>query len=301
MGWALGANDSANVFGTAVASRILSFRKAAFLCSVMVILGSYLQGVKGMHTYRDLASYNSSTLLIISTAAAIAVTIMTIRSVPISASQSMVGAITGVGIANHSVNWEGLFKILLCWVATPIGGLVFAILIHRLLSWYFLKHPMGILQRDQFIWGGLVLIGCYGAYAIGANNVANVTGIYSGFFVDQGLSDRHLALFGGIAISFGTITYSKRVMNTVGRALFRMDGFSSLVAVCAMAITVHVFAVIGIPVSTSHAIVGAICGLAILSEGTEFHFEKLKQILVAWITTPLFAMILASSFYSLIR
>lgn len=299
MGWALGANDTANVFGTAVGSRILSFRQAAFLCSVMVTLGAYFQGVAGMHTYRDLANYDSNTLLITSFAAAIAVTIMTLRSLPISASQSMVGAITGIGLANQSVNWLGLAKILFCWVATPVGAMVIAILVHRLLLKFFLSTPMSILRRDQIIWGGLILFGCYGAYALGANNVANVTGIYSGHFEQMGITDRHLALFGGLTISLGTITFSKRVMRTVGSTLFRLDGFASLVAVLSMAITVHTFAFIGVPVSTSHAIVGAVCGLALLSEGTEFNVRKLKEISFAWLSTPIFAMILASSMHAI--
>ena len=299
MGWALGANDSANVFGTAVASKVISFRTAAFLCSIMVILGAWSQGVAGMHTYRDLAQNDVSSLFIISCSAAIAVTIMTIRALPISASQSMVGAITGVGLATDSVNWLGLGKIIICWIATPIGAMLIALVIHWLLRKLFTSIPMSILRRDQLILSGLVIVGCYGAYALGANNVANVTGIYSGHEDTLGFSDRTLALIGGIAISTGTITYSKRVMTTVGAKLFRLDGFLSLVAVSAMAITCHIFAFLGIPVSTSHAIVGAICGLALLSEGTEFDLVALKDISIAWLTTPAIALILSSSLYAI--
>ena len=54
LGWALGANDAANVFGTAVASRIITFRNAAILCSIFLIIGAVLQGEGGIHTLSGL-------------------------------------------------------------------------------------------------------------------------------------------------------------------------------------------------------------------------------------------------------
>ena len=56
MGWALGANDAANVFGTAVASRMLRFYTAAILCGVFVLLGSWLEGAQGLETIGKLAT-----------------------------------------------------------------------------------------------------------------------------------------------------------------------------------------------------------------------------------------------------
>lgn len=299
MGWALGANDSANVFGTAVASRVISFRKAALLCSAMVILGALLQGEAGMHTYRDLAAQNLRTVMVATIAAALAVTFMTFKALPVSASQSMVGAITGIGLASDTVNWSGLIKILICWVATPIGSLLIGMVVYKLLSHFFTRVPMGILTRDQLIWGGLVVVGCYGAYALGANNVANVTGIYSGQFTELGLTDLHLALLGGLSISFGTLTYSKKVMLAVGAGIMRLDALMSLVAVTSMAITVHIFAILGVPVSTSHAVVGAICGIGFLTGGGGLKIERLRTISLAWLFTPLLSLILSSAGFAI--
>ncbi len=299
MGWALGALDSANVFGTAVASRVISFRKATLLCSVMVILGAVLQGEAGMHTYRDLAEQNLRTVLVASVAAGLAVTFMILKALPISASQSMVGAIAGIGLASDTVNWSGLTTILICWVATPIGSLLIGMVVYKLLSLFFTRVPMGILTRDQLIWGGLVVVGCYGAYTLGANNVANVTGIYSGQFTALGLTDLHLALLGGLFISFGTLTYSKKMMIAVGTGIMRLDALMSLVAVTSMAITVHIFAIVGIPVSTSHALVGAICGIGFLTGGSGLKLERIRTISLAWLFTPLLSLILSSAGYAI--
>ena len=62
LGWTLGANDSANVFGTAVASRIISFRQASILCGIAVILGSFFQGAAGIHTLSGLTTTSTLTL-----------------------------------------------------------------------------------------------------------------------------------------------------------------------------------------------------------------------------------------------
>lgn len=299
LGWSLGANDSANVFGTAVASRIISFRLASFLCGTMVIVGAYFQGEAGMHTYRELAVQDIDTVLVTTLAAAVTVTIMTVFSLPISASQAVVGSIAGVGLATNTMNWTGLEKVVICWLATPVGAMVCACVFYYLIGAFVTRVPMSMLSRDKFLWGGLIIIGCYGAYALGANNVANVTGVFSGQFSSLGVNDQDLALIGGAAIALGSVTYSKRVMLTVGSGIMRLDAFTGLVAVAAMAVTVHVFAVVGVPVSTSQAIVGAVMGIGLLRGGETLRFRVLGTIGVGWFMTPTISLILAAAGYAI--
>ena len=75
LGWALGANDAANVFGTAVASRIISFRNASILCALSVLLGAAFQGEAGIDTLSGLTTQSQVTLVIISVSAALTVTV----------------------------------------------------------------------------------------------------------------------------------------------------------------------------------------------------------------------------------
>lgn len=297
MGWALGANDAANVFGTAVASRIVSFRKAAILCSAAVIIGAVLQGSGGIHTLSGLTHQTHMTLLVVSISAAITVTLMTIMRLPISTSQAIVGAIAGIGMSTGTMKWDGLAKVVICWLATPIGAMIIAFIFYKLLAAFIRHVPMSILTRDKILWGGLLLVGIYGSYALGANNVANATGIFSGQF--PGITDRHLAIFGGLAIAAGVISYSKRVMLAVGSGIMHLDAFTAFVAVSAMAITVHIFAVIGVPVSTSQAIIGAIIGIGTLRGIHSIKFKYLRHIGFGWLLTPLIALILSSSAYAI--
>ena len=107
LGWALGANDAANVFGTAVASRIIPFRRAALLSALAIIVGAALQGERGIHTLSGLTQQTTATLVIVTLAAAVTVTIMTTVRLPISTSQAIVGAIAGIGLATGDLYTGG--------------------------------------------------------------------------------------------------------------------------------------------------------------------------------------------------
>jgi inorganic phosphate transporter, PiT family len=300
LGWALGANDSANVFGTAVASRIISYRRASILCGLAVIVGACLQGEAGIHTYRGLASQDVNTVLITALSAALTVTIMTLLALPVSTSQAVVGAIAGIGLATETMNWLGLQKVVICWIATPIGGLIIAFVLYHFLGFVITRIPMSILTRDKILWNGLVVIGVYGAYALGANNVANATGIFSSQFDHLGVTDGFLTLIGGLSIALGSITYGKKVMVTVGSGIMPLNAYTALVAVASMALTVHIFAVIGVPVSTSQGIVGAILGIGLIRGRTMLLCGKaLKQIGAGWLATPVISLILSSSGYAI--
>ena len=297
LGWGIGANDASNVFGTAVEARIIRYKDAAILCASAVILGAVLQGAGGIHTLRGLTVHNSMTLVTASLAAAITVTILTFMRLPISTSQAIVGAITGIGLSSGHMHWAGLTKVVICWLATPAGAMICSIIIYMILKLFFQKIPVSMLTRDNFLWGGLVLAGTYGSYSLGANNVANATGIFSGQI--PGFSDQKLALVGGIMIAIGVLTWSRRVMTTVGSGVMRLDAFAAFVAVLSMSITVHVFAMIGVPVSTSQAIIGAIIGVGFMRGLHTISLKQIVQILTGWLLTPAISLSLAMAGYTI--
>jgi len=298
LGWTLGANDAANIFGTAIATRIVSFRKACLLCALAVILGAVLQGSEGIKTLSGLTRQTISTAVIISISAALTGTFMTYLAIPISTSQAVVGAILGISLATGDVQYGGLIKVLLCWIATPIASMIIACIVYKLLGWFIEHFPMSMFTRDKILWGGLLIVGTYGAYALGANNVTNSTGIFSGLI--PGISDKSLAMIGGIAIAVGVFTFSKRVIYEVGAGIMPLDAFTAFVAVLGMSITVHVFAFIGVPVSTSQGIVGAIIGIGTIRGIHTVRPATLRKIGIGWILTPASSLILAAAGYAII-
>ncbi|MBN1555797.1 MAG: inorganic phosphate transporter [Phycisphaerae bacterium] len=297
LGWALGANDAANVFGTAVATRILRFRTATILCAGAVILGALLQGESGIRTLSSLSAQTQRTLAVVSFSAAFTVTLMIFLRLPISTSQAIVGAITGAGLATHSLAWGGLVKVVICWAIAPVGAMLIALIVYPLVTTFFRKVPMSMLLRDKLLWGGLVVVGCYGSYALGANNVANATGIFSGRLGD--ITDRQLAIMGGIAIAVGVLTFSRRMMLAVGKGVMPLEALTAFVAVLSMAVTVHALAMVGVPVSTSQAIIGAIFGVGLLRNRQNLRFGMLRNILIGWSLTPTVALILSAAGYAI--
>ena len=296
LGWALGANDASNVFGTAVGAKIIPFRRAAILCAAAAVIGAALQGKAGIHTLSGLTEQTPLTLTIVTVSAAVTVTIMTFIGLPISTSQAMVGSITAIGIATNNLYLPGLIKVLICWIATPIGAMVLSIIFFYLFRLLFRNIRMGLLTRDKLLWGGLLAVGTYGSYALGANNVANATGVYSGLI--PGITDFHLALIGGGAIALGVLTFSKRVMTSVGTKLMKLDAFNAFVAVSSMSATVHIFSAIGVPVSLSQAIVGAILGIGIVQNLKNVKFRILRIFGTGWVLTPVIAFVLSAAGYA---
>jgi inorganic phosphate transporter, PiT family len=292
LGWSLGANDASNVFGSAVASRMLKFWTAAILASVFVLIGALLQGQAGIETLKGLTQFTLEQAVVSSVSAATTVTIMTILGLPVSTSQAVVGAILGIGILNQQINLHGLGKVVLCWLGTPVGAVIVAVIVYKVLAAFYNKLKINLVQSDILIRLSMIVAGSYGAYALGANNVANVTAV----FVGAGhLSVFSAALIGGLSIGLGILTLSKRVMETVGKKLVKLDPFSALVVLLAQSITVHIYTFIGVPVSTSQAVIGAVLGVGIVKGISTVSGRTLVNIIIAWILTPAIAGFFATA------
>lgn len=294
LGWSLGANDAANAFGSAVASKMLRFWTAAVLASIFVLLGAILEGQAGIETLQGLTQLTLKKAMAASVAAALTVTLMTLLGLPVSTSQAVVGAILGIGFLNRQLDLTGLSKVVVCWLGTPVGGLIIAIVVYKLLSVAMNRINIDLFLTDILIRIFLIVAGSYAAYALGANNVANVTAV----FVGAGQISMFPATFiGGLSIALGILTFSRPVMETVGRKLVRLDPFSALVVVLAEAITVHFFTFVGVPVSTSQAVIGAVLGVGIVKGANTVSRRTLTNIFIGWFLTPTAACILAIVVY----
>lgn len=283
MGWALGANDAANVFGTAVSSKMVKFRTAAILASLFVILGAMFSGRAGIETIRNLTHFDLEQAVISSVAAAITVSIMTVFRLPISTSQSVVGSIIGIGIINRQVNFDGMGKVVACWFGTPVGCAIIAIILYKSLAIIYNRYRPNMFESDAIIRAGMVVAGSFGAYALGANNVANVTAVFVGAGM---LSVFSAALIGGLSIAFGIITNSRHLMETIGKKIVKLDPFSALIALLSVGITVQFYSLLGVPVSTSQAVIGGVLGIGVIRGVNTIKRKMLFNILIGWFLTP---------------
>jgi PiT family inorganic phosphate transporter len=100
-------------------------------------------------------------------------------------------------------------------------------------------------------------------------------------------------LFGSLSIASGTLTYSRKVMMTVGRGITPLDEYAALIAVLSGAITVEIFTQIGVPVSSSQAIVGGVIGVGIVKGASTINKRTVIEIGIGWISTPISAGIIS--------
>lgn len=319
LGWSLGANDAANVFGTAVGTRMIRFTTAALTCSVFVVIGAVVGGAGAAGTLGELGAVNAlGGAFMVALSAGFTVYFMTRASLPVSTSQAIVGAIIGWNLYSGSpTDSSALIKIVTTWVACPLLAAAFAMFFYVVFMRVSSRFPVHLLWEDTFLRWGLIVVGAFGAYSLGANNIANVMGVFvpvapfrdlsmAGFFTFTGA--QQLFLIGGIAISIGIFTYSRRVMETVGASLLRLTPQMALIVVLSQAVVLYLFssqelsswllghglpAIPLVPVSSSQAVVGAVLGLGLLKGGRGIRYRVLGEIATGWVTTPVIACVIA--------
>ncbi|MBM4402794.1 MAG: anion permease [Candidatus Cloacimonetes bacterium] len=319
LGWSLGANDTGNIFGAAVETRMLKFKRAALIAAIFITLGAVLEGSGPSRTLGRLGSVDAlGGAFTVALAAAVVITVMVKIRIPVSTSQTIVGAIIGWNyFAGRLTDFKPLITIAGSWVIAfvlsgVISGALF-FLLRRILD----RAKLHLLKLDLYTRYGLIVVGAFAAYSLGANNIANVVGVFvpvspfkdislgSGFVL-SGISQ--LYLLGAISIAVGIYTYSHKVMRTVGKDLFRLSPVTALIAVMAEAIVLFLFASQGlyhlllklglptiplVPVSSSQVIVGAVVGIGIVKGGKNIRYNVLGKISMAWVLAPVMAFLIS--------
>lgn len=315
LGWSLGATDAANVFGTAVGSRMIRFSTAALICSVFVIIGAVMSGAGTAQTLGKLGAVDTlAGAFMAALAAGLAVYMMVKAGLPVSTTQAIVGAIVGWNFFSATTtDTSTLATILSTWVICPVLAAGIAVLLYKATTWFLRKAKIHMIRLDAYTRMALILAGAFGAYSLGANNIANVMGVFvpaapfkdlSVAGVAEFTSEQQLFLLGALAIAAGVLTYSERVMMTVGRGMLPLSPIAAWVAVMAHSIVLFLFASRGlqsllvshglpaiplVPVSSSQAVVGAVLGIGLLQGGRTIRWRVVGSIALGWVVTPVVA------------
>lgn len=321
LGWSLGANDAANVWGTAVGTKMIRFKSAAWVCTIFVIAGAVFSGAGASHTLGRLGAITElAGAFTVALAAALSVFWMTKAALPVSTSQAIVGAIIGWNLFSKSdIDYSALTKIVATWIFSPILSGIVAIILYFIIA-FTLKHSkIHLVRLDGLTRFALLTAGAFGSYSLGANNIANVMGVFvesaSNMFIPLHIGNlfeltgvHQLFFIGGIAIAIGVFTYSKRVMMTVGSGIYQLSPMTAFIVVLSSSIVLFLFASKGlklflisnnlpsfplVPVSSSQSIVGAVIGVGVAKGGRNLNFKILGKISLGWIATPAIAAIVA--------
>ncbi len=312
LGWSLGANDAANVFGTAVGTKMVRFRTAATIASVFIIIGAVFGGAGTSKTLTELGTVNElAGAFMVALSAALAVYWMVNSSTPVSTTQAIVGSIVGWNIyCGFETNTTILIKIVSTWIICPILSGLISVLLYFGIKAYLKHAKIHLIHQDLYTRIGLILACAFGSYALGANNIANVMGVFvdASPFHAVSIGNFHLSgtqilfFIGGIAISTGVFTYSKKIIKTIGSSVMSMSPIIAWIVVISQSIVLFLFASQGlknimielgipplplVPVSSSQAVIGAVIGIGITKGGREVNWSILGKVALGWICTPI--------------
>ena len=318
LGWSLGANDAANIFGTAVGSKMVRFSLIATIASVFVVLGAVFGGAGTSETLGDLGAVNAlAGAFMVALSAAVSVYLMIRVGITVSTSQAIVGSIIGWNLyAGKATDYTTLLQIVATWTLCPLISGIVAVILYLCLKKILKYSGLHLLKQDQLTRIGLILTAAIGAYALGANNIANVVGVFVKscpfkplhlgklFVLDR---EQVLFLIGSLAVSVGILTYSKKAIMTIGNNLMKMSPVVALIVVLSQSIVLLLFSSVSlhnlleksslptlplVPVSSSQAVIGAILGIGLLKGGRGVNWGIVRRIVIGWGAAPLMSMLL---------
>jgi len=323
LGWSLGANDGGNIFGPAISTRMLRFRFATILASIFVVLGAVFQGGGASQTLSSLGSVNMiSGSFTVAIAAALSLFFMLRLNVPVSSSQAVVGAIIGWNLFSGSfTDISTVMQIVSTWLITPLLCCIFAVIFYHLFNSFFHHKAISLFKLDYFTRAGYIVLVSFSAYSLGANNIANVMGmfvetspftpitLFNRFLIS---SQTQLFFLGGVSIAVGIMTRSMSNAKTVGNAIFKMSPITGFIAVLSTSLvmflfsskqlqlllqTIHLPTLPPVPISSSQAIIGSIIGIGIVHNIQNLHYRKLGKIALGVVINPILACMIC--FFSL--
>ena len=198
--------------------------------------------------------------------------------------------------------WSGVGKTAAAIVLSPLGGFVLALLLVLMVSWLFVRNSPRAVDRLfrslQFVSASLYSLGH------GGNDAQKTMGIIAVLLFSQGgLGDKFYVPFWvvmacQIAMALGTLMGGWRIVHTMGSKITRLTPMQGCCAETAGAITLFAATWLGVPVSTTHTITGAVIGVGAARKASAVRWNVASNIVMAWVVTmPATALIGAACFW----
>lgn len=300
--WSIGANDE--TVAPLAGSGIMSPTSAVILGGISSFLGAVLLGDKVEATIGDSllkGSLTGSETIIILLSIATLLTFASLYGWPISTTHGSVGSVIGLGVAKWGltgISWDTISAVSVGWVASPLIGFVGSAFLNRALK-FVLRHRVKGLRQQMRIsrlsatflmfWVALT------SFSRGANDVGNATALIGGIPFFTPTITRILTGFG---MSVGLVVVGKRVIQSVGTGLVKLDPITALSAQIAVASTMLIGTVLGFPLSGTHILVGAVVGLGV-SDGKWVNVKSVREITYMWVATFVGSALFSATAYTL--
>ncbi len=293
VGWSIGANDASNAIGPSVGSGLISYKKAVFLFAFFCLLGAVLQGGRVLQTVGKgvvPTPIGMMDILLVMVVSASLVTLATKKGISVSTSQAIVGSLIGAAVANGSTpDWELVLKIAETWLVLPIAAAILTVIVHQLAK-REMRKIRNMYEVERKLKTLLIIGSCYISFSVGANHAGTAMGPLLNSGTSLGIAT--LSFLGGFAIALGAMTYGKNVTATVGRGITPLDPLSAFSIQLSSSLGIHLFTILGMPVSTSHSVIGSVMGIGLSNGIRTVKKRKLASTLIGWVLTPTLAFII---------
>jgi PiT family inorganic phosphate transporter len=303
-----GLHDAANSIATIVSTRVLSPRYAVFWAAFFNFV-AFL--VFGLHVAKTIGTGIIAPNLIDDRVifgalmAAISWNVITwVFGIPSSSSHALIGGLVGAGVAKAglgAVVWNGFDKTVLAIVLSPSFGFLLALLLVLAVSWIFVRStPQKVDSSFR-----LLQFASASFYSLnhGANDAQKTMGIITILLYSHGAYKGafHVPFWVVIAcqaaIALGTLAGGWRIVHTMGSKITRLSPMQGFCAETGAAITLFGATQLGIPVSSTHTITGAIVGVGASRRASAVRWNVAGRIVWAWIITIPMAGVVAALFY----
>lgn len=222
---------------------------------------------------------------------------------PSSSSHALIGGLVGAGLAKGGTSvliFSGLSKVLLAIVLSPLLGLIISsilVLVTARLTHYWSSEKV----KRRF--GYVQLVSAAGlSLTHGGNDAQKTMGIIALLLFSAGFLDNHFSIPFWIVFScnlvmgLGTLAGGWRIIDTMGKKITNLNPMTGSCAEGGAAITLFIATEMGIPVSTTHTITGAITGVGVHDKFATTQWNTIRKIVLAWIFTLPIAAVIAAFF-----
>ena len=304
-----GLHDAANSIATIVSTRVLSPRYAVAWAAFFNFIAFLFFGLHVAQTIGTGivdASIVDPRVIFCALIGAIAWNLITwALGIPSSSSHALIGGLVGAALAKAGFSvivWTGLGKTMAAIVVSPLVGFILALALVLLVSWVVVRQSPFVVDREfrrlQFVSASLYSLGH------GGNDAQKTMGIIAVLLYSQGHlgGEFHIPFWVVLtcqaAMALGTLCGGWRIVHTMGSRITRLVPMQGFCAETGGALTLFMATWMGIPVSTTHTITGAIVGVGAAKRTSAVRWAVASNIVIAWVLTlPAAALIAAASYW----
>ena len=303
-----GLHDAANSIATIVSTRVLKPRYAVAWAAAFNFIAFLFFG---LHVARTMGSgivavdIVSDRVIFGALGGAIVWNIITwLAGIPSSSSHALVGGLVGAGLAKaglKAIVWDGVGKTAAGIVVSPAVGFVLALILVLAVSWIFVRErPAAVdrlFRRVQFVSASLYSLGH------GGNDAQKTMGIIAALLYAHRVDGQTfgvpiwVVLSCQSAMALGTLFGGWRIVRTMGSKITRLTPVQGVCAETGGAITLFFATYLGVPVSTTHTITGAIVGVGAARRASAVRWGVARSSVIAWIITMPMAGAIAAVLY----